>query len=85
MLILILNQVILNMSHEGNLCWIFRNDAGDKEVSLNSNNIVLNYHKWAYKGFKYFLNDVLLIINALKKYKPFKLKFFKANIIIVNL
>lgn len=45
MLILILNQVILNMSHEGNLCWIFRNDAGDKEVSLNSNNIVLNYHK----------------------------------------
>ncbi|MBQ6099326.1 MAG: TIGR04255 family protein [Methanobrevibacter sp.] len=64
-----------NLTHEGNLCWIFRNDNADKEVSLTSNNLVLNYKRGAYKGFKLFLDDVMLIISALKQYSPFKLNF----------
>lgn len=64
-----------NVSQEGNLCWIFRNDDGRKEISLTSNNLVLNYHKGAYKRFKYFLDDVMLIISALQQYMPFKLNF----------
>lgn len=64
-----------NLTHEGNLCWIFRNNNADKEVSLTSNNLVLNYKRWAYRGFKSFLDDVMLIISALKEYCPFKLNF----------
>ena len=64
-----------NVSHEGNLCWIFRNNDGNKEISLTSNNLVLTYKKGAYFGFKHFLDDVLLINSALKEYCPFKLNF----------
>ena len=64
-----------NLTHEGNLCWIFRNNNADKEVSLTSNNLVLNYKRGAYRGFKSFLDDVMLIISALKEYCPFKLNF----------
>ncbi|WP_296890825.1 TIGR04255 family protein [uncultured Methanobrevibacter sp.] len=64
-----------NVSHEGNLCWIFRNNDGNKEVSLTSNNLVLNYKKGAYSGFNHFLDEILLLISALKEYCPFKLNF----------
>lgn len=64
-----------NLTHDGNLCWIFRNDDANKEVSLTSNNLILNYKTGSYDGFKSFLDDVLLLISALKIYSPFKLDF----------
>lgn len=60
---------------EDNLCWIFRNGLGDKEVSLTSNNLSYTCKNGSYNGFKLFLNDVLLILDALSVYKPFELKF----------
>lgn len=63
------------IKNDGNLCWIFRNEENNKEVSLTSNNLVLNYHKGGYVGFKSFLDEILLLISALKEYEPFNLNF----------
>lgn len=60
---------------ENSLCWIFRNGLGDKEVSLTSDNLTYTCKNGSYSGFKSFLNDILLILDALCIYKPFELKF----------
>ena len=63
------------ITNDGNLCWIFRNEECNKEVSLTANNLVLNYHYGEYKGFKDFLEEILILLNALDEYGPFKLNF----------
>ena len=60
---------------ENNLCWIFRNETGDKEVLLTSDNLSYTCKNGSYNGFKSFLEDILLILDALTIYKPFELKF----------
>ena len=57
------------------LCWIFRDDLSSKQVSLTANNLILNYHKNAYLGFKSFLTEILLLISALKEYNHFQITF----------
>lgn len=64
-----------NISNKDNFCWIFRNSICDKEISLTSNNLILNYHKGAYNGFKSFLKDIYLLISALSTYELSKINF----------
>lgn len=63
------------LNSENNICWIFRNKLGDKEISLSSNTLSYICKNGSYNGFKSFLNDILLILEALNIYKPFELKF----------
>ena len=63
------------VTNKSNICWIFRNDNGNKEISLTADNLIFICYNESYIGFKSFLNDVMLIINALKDYLPFELKF----------
>lgn len=63
------------LNNENNLCWIFRNGLGDKEVVLTCDNLSYTCRNGSYNGFKSFLNDILLILDALNIYKPFELKF----------
>ena len=51
---------------EGDLTWIFSDETNLKHVELNLNNLVLVYQKGEYNGFKEFLNDVSLLLNALR-------------------
>ena len=62
------------LNNENNLCWIFRNGLGDKEVVLTCDNLSYTCRNGSYNGFKSFLNDILLILDALNIYKPFELK-----------
>lgn len=64
-----------NKADSGELCWIFRNDNGNKQVSLTSNSLILNYHRGAYSGFKAFLTEVSLLLSALKEYNNFQINF----------
>lgn len=64
-----------NVINKTNICWIFRNEDGNKEISLTAENLTFSCNNKSYIGFKYFLNDILLIINALKEYLPFELNF----------
>lgn len=59
----------------GDLTWIFSDENNLKHVELNSKNLVLVYHKGAYKGFEEFLNDVSLLLNALRWYTPFNVLY----------
>ncbi|WP_292474260.1 TIGR04255 family protein [Methanosphaera sp.] len=59
----------------GELCWVFRNNKGNKQISLTSNSLILNYHKGAYSGFKAFLTEILLLLSALKEYNHFQINF----------
>lgn len=61
-------------SNEGNLIWIFNSEDMLKEVELSATSLVLHYKKGAYTRFHDFLEDILLLINSLKLYVPFKLK-----------
>lgn len=63
------------ITNEGNLCWVFSNEEGTKEVSLTSNYLILSYKFGSYTRFNPFLEDILLLISALKEYGPFKLNF----------
>ena len=65
----------LSTIEEGDLTWIFADENNSKQVELNSNNLVLVYHKGAYKGFNEFLNDVSLLLQALRRYTPFNIMF----------
>ncbi len=60
---------------DGDLTWIFSDETNLKHVELNSNTLVLVYHKSAYEGFKEFLTDVSLLLNALRWYAPFNILF----------
>lgn len=63
------------ISQEGSLLWIFKNRKHDMSVELTSNSLILHYKKGAYTHFRYFLDDVILLINALKEYNPKELSF----------
>lgn len=69
------DDIIIDFGNEGNLCWFFRNNDGNKEVSLTSNCLILSYKSGSYKRFHSFLEDISLLISALKEYEPFKLNF----------
>lgn len=60
---------------DGDLTWIFTDEQNIKQVELNSKSLILAYRKGAYKGFKEFLEDVSLILTALREYVPFNLTF----------
>ncbi|WP_407412130.1 TIGR04255 family protein [Methanobrevibacter sp.] len=60
---------------EGDLTWIFSDENNFKQVELNSKNLILVYHKGAYNGFDKFLNDVSVLLRALRWYSPFKVTF----------
>ena len=60
---------------DGDLTWIFTDEQHKKQVELSSKNLVLVYHKGAYEGFEEFLDDVSLILGALRWYIPFNLTF----------
>ncbi|WP_123833365.1 MULTISPECIES: hypothetical protein [Methanobrevibacter] len=59
---------------DGDLTWIFT-DENTKQVELNSKSLILAYRKGDYEGFKEFLNDVSLILAALRWCTPFNLTF----------
>ena len=63
------------ITQEGSLLWIFKNRKHDRSVELTSNSLILHYEKGAYTHFRYFLDDVILLINALKEYNPKDLSF----------
>lgn len=62
-------------SQEGSFLWIFKNRTHDKSVELTSKSLILHYTKGAYTHFRYFLDDIILLINALKYYNPKDLNF----------
>lgn len=64
-----------SLMKEGNLTWIFTNNDRNKEIKLNANSLILHYKKGAYIGFKQFLDDILLMFDALTYYTPYKLNF----------
>ena len=63
------------VTQDGSLLWIFKNRKHDKSVELTSNSLILHYEKGAYTHFRYFLDDVIILINALKEYVPKDLSF----------
>ena len=69
------SKVPEKVTNKSNICWVFRNDNGNKEISLTAENLIFVCDNGSYRGFKLFLNDVMLIITALKEYLPFELKF----------
>ena len=58
---------------DGDLTWIFTDEQNIKQVELNSKSLILAYRKGAYEGFEEFLDDVSLILAALRWYMPFNL------------
>ena len=54
---------------------IFKNRKHDKSVELTSSSLILHYEKGAYTHFRYFLEDIILLINSLKEYSPKDLSF----------
>ena len=63
------------ITQEGNFLWGFKNRKHDKTVELTSNSLILHYEKGAYTHFRYFLDDIILLIDALKEYSPKDLSF----------
>ena len=60
---------------DGDLTWIFTDEQNIKQVELNSKSLILAYRKGAYEGFEEFLDDISLILAALRWYMPFNLTF----------
>lgn len=65
----------MQITHDGSLVWTYKNRKHNKSVELTSNSLILHYKKGAYSHFRYFLEDVILLINALKGYDPQNLSF----------
>lgn len=63
------------ITQEGNLIWIFQNKQQNKIVELSATSLILNYKKNVYVHFRDFLEDIILIIDALKIYSPIKLDY----------
>ena len=63
------------ITHDGSLLWIYKNRKHDKSVELTSNSLILHYEKESYTHFRYFLDDIILLITALKGYDPKDLSF----------
>lgn len=62
-------------SQAGNFLWVFKNRKHDKSVELTSKSLILHYNKGTYSHFRYFLEDIILLIDALKDYNPQELYF----------
>jgi len=60
---------------DGDLTWIFTDEQNTKQIELNSKNLILAYHKGSYIGFEEFLEDISLILMAMRWYTPFNLTF----------
>lgn len=58
-----------------NLCWVFRNEENTKEISLTANNLILTYHKSVYSKFRYLLDDISLLLSAIKEYEINHIEF----------
>lgn len=65
----------MQITQDGSLVWTYKNRKHNKSVELTSNSLILHYEKGAYSHFRYFLEDVILLINALKGYNPKDLSF----------
>ena len=65
----------MQITQDGSLVWTYKNRKHDKSVELTSNSLILHYKKGAYSHFRCFLDDVILLINALKEYNPKDLSF----------
>lgn len=63
------------ISEKGDLIWKFKSEDNKKEVILTANDLVLDYTRNAYNGFHDFLDEILLLINALCELNQFNLKF----------
>ena len=63
------------ITEEGNFLWIFKNRIHNKSVELTSDSLILHYEKGAYSHFRYFLDDIILLVGALKEYSPKDLSF----------
>lgn len=60
---------------KGDLIWVFKSEDNKREVILTANDLVLDYTKNAYEGFHNFLDEILLLVNALYELNHFNLKF----------
>lgn len=69
------NQAENLVKQSNHLVWIFKNDKNDKFVTLSPNDLVLEYKAGAYVGFTKFLEEILLLLDAIKKYNPIELNF----------
>ena len=65
----------MQIIQDGSLVWNYKNRKHDKSVELTSNSLILHYKKGPYSHFRCFLDDVVLLINALKGYDPKDLSF----------
>lgn len=63
------------------LTWIFQNKDKTKDVELTPNFMKLHYRNGVYTHFRDFLEDILLLINALKTYSPSNIKMLSLRYI----
>lgn len=63
------------ITQDGTYIWVFKNRLHNKSVELTSKNLILHYKKGAYTHFRYFLEDVILLINAINGYDPKDISF----------
>lgn len=66
--------------------WVFKNEENNKFVTLSHNTLILEYKKGVYDGFNKFLDEILLLLDALKQYNPAEFNFLGLRYInqIVN-
>ena len=63
------------ITQEGTYIWVFENRLHNKSVELTSKSLILHYKKGAYTHFRDFLEDVILLIDAIKGYDPKDISF----------
>lgn len=59
----------------GNFCWVFKNDEKNKEITLTPNNLTVSYHDNVYSGFSSLLDEIIILLNALKEYDLKEVQF----------
>lgn len=57
-------------NQKNNLLWVFTDHNNNKMVELSDSHLSLKYNKKINHHFKYFLDDVKLLLDALIKYSP---------------
>lgn len=60
---------------DGTYIWVFKNRLHNKSVELTSKSLILHYKKGAYTHFRYFLDDIILLTDAIKGYDPKDISF----------
>ena len=63
------------ITQDGTYIWVFKNRLHNKSVELTSKSLILHYKKGAYTHFRYFLDDVILLTDAIKGYDPKDISF----------